>query len=104
MEWRRRRIPGVRHPDGMAAERNSECETPGWNDGGEGIPSVRHPDGMSYVTHRKGGRPRAREREPRGIFLGRSPQVGESLERETGLVGRMDMEAWVSGFKGYAKK
>ena len=45
-----------------------------------------------------------REREPRGFFLGRIPQVGESLERETGLVGRMDMEAWVSGFNGYAKE
>ena len=44
----------MRHPNGMAAERNSECETPGWNDGGEGIPGVRHPDGMSYVTHREG--------------------------------------------------
>ena len=49
-------------------------------------------------------RVQGREREPRGIFVRRIPQVGESLERETGLVGRMDMEAWVSGFKGYAKK
>ena len=37
-------------------------------------------------------------------FLGRISQVGESLERETGLVDRMDMEAWVSGFNGYAKE
>ena len=37
-------------------------------------------------------------------FLGRIPQVGESLERETGLVGCMDMEVWVSGFNGYAKE
>ena len=37
-------------------------------------------------------------------FLGRISQVGESLERETGLVGCMDMEAWVSGFNGYAKE
>ena len=29
MEWQRRRIPGVRHSDGMAAERNSRSETPG---------------------------------------------------------------------------
>ena len=27
MEWRRRRIPGVKHPDGMAVEKNSGCET-----------------------------------------------------------------------------
>ena len=37
-------------------------------------------------------------------FLGRIPQVGESLERETGLVGCMDMEAWVSGFNGYVNE
>ena len=48
-------------------------------------------------------RVQGREREPRDIFVGRIPQVGESLERETGLVGRMDMEAWVSGFNGYPK-
>ena len=36
-EWWWRRIPGVRHPDGMAAEKGSGCETPGWNDGGEGF-------------------------------------------------------------------
>ena len=38
------------------------------------------------------------------FFLGRIPQVDESLEREMGLVGGMDMEAWVSGFNGYAKE
>ena len=32
MEWRRRKIPGVRHPDGMVAEKDS---------------NVRHPDGMA---------------------------------------------------------
>ena len=37
MEWRQRRIPGVRHPDEMAAEKNSGCETPGWNGGEEGF-------------------------------------------------------------------
>ena len=35
MEWRRKRIPGVRHPDGMVAEKDSGCETPGWNGDGE---------------------------------------------------------------------
>ena len=35
MEWWRRRISGVRHPDGMAAEKDSGCETPRWNGGGE---------------------------------------------------------------------
>ena len=88
MEWRRKRIPGVRHPDGMVAEKDSGCGTPGWNE-------------LCHAS--RGGRPRAREREPRVIFLGRISQVGESLERETGLVDRMDMEAWVSGFNGYAK-
>ena len=73
----------------MTAERNFGCKTPGWN-------------GLCHAS--QGGRPHAREREPRGIFLGRIPQVGESLERETGLVDRMDMEAWVSGFNGYAKE
>ena len=37
-------------------------------------------------------------------FLGRITQVGESLERETGLVGCMDMETWVSDFNGYVKE
>ena len=65
---------------------------------------MRHPSGMSYATRRKGLSACPRERKSRGIFLGRIPQVGESLERETGLVGCMDMEAWVSGFNGYAKE
>ena len=30
--------------------------------------------------------------------------MGESLERKTGLVGCMDVKAWVSGFNGYAKE
>ena len=56
------------HPDGMAAEEGSRCETSGWNGGGEGFrvwdiqmewqrrrcPNVRHPGGMSYVARRKG--------------------------------------------------
>ena len=29
------RIPDVRHPGGMLAEKNSGCETSGWNVGGE---------------------------------------------------------------------
>ena len=33
MECRRRRIPDVRHPGGMAAQQNSGCDTSGWNDG-----------------------------------------------------------------------
>ena len=59
---------------------------------------------MSYATRRKGLSACAGKREPHDIFLRRIPQVGESLERETGLVGCMDMEAWVSGFNGYAKE
>ena len=35
VEWRRRGIPGVRHPGGMAAEKNSGCEISRWNGGGE---------------------------------------------------------------------
>ena len=40
--WRRwkvgrGRIPDVRHSDGMTAQRNSGCEIPGWNGGGEGF-------------------------------------------------------------------
>ena len=35
VERRLDRIPGVRHLDGMAAERNFGSETPGWNDGRE---------------------------------------------------------------------
>ena len=30
-------IPDARHPGGMAEERNSESETPGWNGGAEGF-------------------------------------------------------------------
>ena len=33
MEWRRKRIPDVRHPGGVAAEKNSGCEISGWNGG-----------------------------------------------------------------------
>ena len=49
-------ILGVRHPDGIVAERKSGCETPIWNGGAEEfrmecrrrrIPDVRHPDGMA---------------------------------------------------------
>ena len=63
MEWRRKRISDVRHPDkverwpgkipdvrhsdGMAVEKDSGCETSGWNGGGEGIPGARHQDGMA---------------------------------------------------------
>ena len=77
MEWRRRRIPGVGHPDGMAAEKNSGCETSGWNVGGGRIPDVRHPGGvsddfrpggMSYATRRKGASACPMEREPRDNF------------------------------------
>ena len=31
------RIPDVRYQDGMMAEKDSGCETSGWNDGGEGF-------------------------------------------------------------------
>ncbi|WJZ84977.1 hypothetical protein VitviT2T_004549 [Vitis vinifera] len=34
-KWRRRRISCVRHPDGKAAKRDSVCETPRWKGGGE---------------------------------------------------------------------
>ena len=48
---------------------------------------MRHPGGMSYVTHRKGA-DRVQGRESHvAFFLERVPQVGESLERETGLGG-----------------
>ena len=90
MEWRRRRIPDVRHPDKVEH----------WPDK---IPDVRHPGGMSYATRRKGAVCVSKGEGATRQFLGRIPQVGESLERETGLVGCMDMEAWVSGFNGYAK-
>ena len=35
VESRLGRVPDVRYPDGMAAEKNSRCETLGWNGGGE---------------------------------------------------------------------
>ena len=77
MEWRRGIIPDVRHPGGMSENSvRVECRR-------GRIPDVICPDGMA---------------------AGRIPGVGERLERETGLVGRMDMEAWVSGFNGYAKE
>ena len=58
--WRDR-IPDARHLGGMSAEKNSGCESSGWNVGGEEfrvcdirmewrwrrIPCVRHPDGMA---------------------------------------------------------
>ena len=60
---------------------------------------------MSYATRRKGDCLRVQGRESHvTFFLGRIPQVGESLERETGLVGCKDMKAWVSGFNGYVKE
>ena len=55
------------------------------------------PGGMSHATHRKGVK-------ATWHFFERIPQVGESLERKTGLVGCMDVKAWVSGFNGYAKE
>ena len=58
---------------------------------------MRHPDGMGDVAcHKEEGATRQ--------FLGRIPRVCECLERKMGLVGRMDMEAWASGFNGYAKE
>ena len=90
----------------MSAGQNSECETSGeggnvggqnsgYETSGEGGTSARQnsfPGGMSYAAHRRGGPSAcAREREPRCIFLGRTPQVGEGLERETGLV------VWLNG-------
>ena len=44
------RIPDVKYPNGMSAEKNSGCETSGWNVGGSRIPDVRHPGGMSAVA------------------------------------------------------
>ena len=35
VESRPGRVPDVRYSDGMAAEKNSGCETSGWNGGGE---------------------------------------------------------------------
>ena len=37
MESRPGRVPGVRHPDEMAAQKDSGCETSGWNGGEEEI-------------------------------------------------------------------
>ena len=37
MESRPGRVPGVRHPDEMAAQKDSGCETSGWNGGAEGF-------------------------------------------------------------------
>ena len=37
VESRPGRVPDVRYSDGMAAEKNSGCETSGWNGGGEGF-------------------------------------------------------------------
>ena len=60
---------------------------------------------MSYVARSKGDSLCVQGRESHAaFFLGRIPQVGESLERETGLVDCMDMETWVSGFNGYVKE
>ena len=81
--WRRwdgvGQIPDVRHPEKGRTRLDR-------------IPDVRHPEkgGMCYAARRRGDR-------LRGIFLGRIPQVGEGLERETGWVGCLGMEAWVSG-------
>ena len=67
---------------------------------------MRYPGGMSDDSRPGGISHGTRRKEVRATwhFFERIPQVGESLERETGLVGRMDMEAWVSGFNGYAKE
>ena len=35
VERRPDRIPDVRYPGGMSTEKNSGCEMPGWNVGGE---------------------------------------------------------------------
>ena len=42
---------------------------------------------MSYAARRKGDRLRLQGRESHVAFLGRIPQVGESLEREAGFGG-----------------
>ena len=90
---------------GTSAEKDSGCETPGWNGGGG---EFRVWDTlMEWAMSRIARGERAitcKGERATWHFLGRIPQVGESLERETGLVGRMDMEAWMSGFKGYAKE
>ena len=88
VERRPDRIPDVRYPEKVNVGRTEFL--PGWNE------PCRTSQGGPSVC--------AREREPCDIFLGRIPQVGESLEREAGLVGCMDMGAWVSGFNGYVKE
>ena len=48
----------VRYPGGMSAEKNSECEMPRWNVGGDEfrmcpqrrIPDVRHPDKVEILN------------------------------------------------------
>ena len=45
-ERRPDRVPDVRHPGGMSAEKNSGCEMSRWNGGGERIPDVICPSGM----------------------------------------------------------
>ena len=44
-EWQRRGIPGVGHPDEMAAQKDSGHETSGWKWRHRRIPGVRHPGG-----------------------------------------------------------
>ena len=46
---------------------------------------------MSYVARRNGDRLRVQGREGHMAFLGRIPQVGEGLEKETSLV------VWLNG-------
>ena len=46
VERRLDRISDVRHPEKVAAERNSVCETPVWNGDAEGF-RMGHPDGIS---------------------------------------------------------
>ena len=89
MECQRGRIPDVRYPGGMSAGKNSGCEMSGWNE------RCHVSQGVVCVSKGEGAMRQ---------FLGRIPQVGESLERETGLVGCKDMKTWVSGFNGYVKE
>ena len=47
VEWRRYRIPDVGHPERWnGGGQDSGCEMSEWNEGGR-IPGVRHPDGMA---------------------------------------------------------
>ena len=46
MERRSGRIPDVRHPGGVLAEKNSGCETFGVECWQRKVPSVSHPGGM----------------------------------------------------------